>query len=286
MKPKPHGAIGSGRAGRPGGKIFRIGWICLVFMLYPATRSGAVETPFFRGERLVFELRWGIIPAGEAVLEVIPDETGGDPEGFRFVLTARTTPFIDRFYKVRNRMESHVDPDITRSLFFDKHQQEGRTHKVAQVRFDWQRNEACYFSQERCKRVIPIQPGTFDPLSAFYYVRSLSLDRQAAMARPVTDGKKCVMGRARVVRREVVTVPLGTFDTYLLAPELEHVGGVFKKSEGAELFIWVTADHRKIPVKLQSRVIIGSFVGELSAANGPIPAKWENGRNPSIHGAS
>jgi len=230
----------------------------------------------------MFNLKWGIIPAGEAILEVLPDVSDDPSQAFRFLMTARTTPFIDRFYKVRNRLESHTDPEITRSYFFNNDQNEGRTQKKSQVHFNWERMEACYFSEDRCKRIIPILPGAFDPLSAFYYIRTLELGPDASMERPVTDGKKCVIGRAGVIRRETITVPLGTFDTYLLKPELEHVGGVFKKSKGAELYIWVTADYRRIPVKLQSRVVIGSFVGELTAANGPIPAMMATGvaRNP------
>ena len=243
----------------------------IVSWLYlPNSEAEVSRTPFFKGERLFFHLRWGVISAGEATLEVVSDPSAADTEHFRFVMTARTTPFIDRFYKVRNRMESVTDGKMTRSLFFDKNQNEGRSSKVAQVRFDWSRNESCYFSQERCKYTLLLPPGTFDPLSAFYYVRSLPLEDQFSIERPVTDGKKCILGRAKVLRREMVTVPMGTFDTYLLEPEIEQVGGVFKKSKGAKIYIWVTADERKIPVKLQSKVIIGSFVGELVSANGLI----------------
>jgi hypothetical protein len=46
-------------------------------------------------------------------------------------------------------------------------------------------------------------------------------------------------------------------------PSLEHVGGVFEKSKDAKVQIWVTADARRIPVKIKSKVAVGSFVGEL-----------------------
>jgi hypothetical protein len=54
----------------------------------------------------------------------------------------------------------------------------------------------------------------------------------------------------------------------LVEPDLKHVGGVFKKSKNAKLRIWVTADARRIPVKIESEVIVGSFVGELVSAEG------------------
>ena len=91
----------------------------------------------------------------------------------------------------------------------------------------------------------------------------MDLDIDTELERPVTDGKKCVMGHARVVKREKITVSAGTFDTFLLEPELKDVGDVVKKSKDAKIRIWVSADERRIPVKIQSKVAVGSFVGEL-----------------------
>jgi hypothetical protein len=58
-------------------------------------------------------------------------------------------------------------------------------------------------------------------------------------------------------------------------PNLEHIGGVFKKSKDAKLKIWVTADSRRIPVKIKSKVAVGSFVGELMSVENKM-AKTQN----------
>jgi hypothetical protein len=71
---------------------------------------------------------------------------------------------------------------------------------------------------------------------------------------------------ARVVRRETISVPGGVYDTFVIEPDLKHVGGVFEKKKDAKITIWVTADERRIPVKIASQVAIGSFVGELVSA--------------------
>ena len=76
------------------------------------------------------------------------------------------------------------------------------------------------------------------------------------------------MGKAVVIKRETIVVESGTYDTYLVEPDLKHIGGVFKKSKNAKLRIWVTADARKIPIKVESEVIVGSFVAELISAKG------------------
>ncbi|OPZ26774.1 MAG: hypothetical protein BWZ02_01890 [Lentisphaerae bacterium ADurb.BinA184] len=82
---------------------------------------------------------------------------------------------------------------------------------------------------------------------------------------PVTDGKRCALARARVLRRETVCTPAGEFDTLVVEPDLREVKGVFEKSPGARLHVWVTNDARHLPVKLASKVMIGHFTAELTA---------------------
>jgi hypothetical protein len=80
-----------------------------------------------------------------------------------------------------------------------------------------------------------------------------------------------------VVRRETIRVPAGTFDTLLIEPDLSHVGGVFEKSPDAKIQLWVSADPRRVPVKLKSKVVVGSFSGELVSITGTGPLPEENG---------
>jgi len=70
------------------------------------------------------------------------------------------------------------------------------------------------------------------------------------MSRPVSDGKRCVMGKARMVSRQKVMIGDKEFDTWLVEPELGQIGGMFEKSPNAKLQIWVTADKRKISVRV------------------------------------
>ncbi|MDY6955046.1 MAG: DUF3108 domain-containing protein, partial [Thermodesulfobacteriota bacterium] len=77
------------------------------------------------------------------------------------------------------------------------------------------------------------------------------------------DGKKCVIGKARVIKRERIMTDAGEFDTFLVEPDLKHVGGIFRKSKNAKFHLWVTADTRRLVVKAKSRVTVGHFVAEL-----------------------
>jgi hypothetical protein len=228
-------------------------------------------SPFSPGEKLTFLLRWGIIPAGEATLEVLPFTEIDGEQANHFVLTARTNDFVDVFYKVRQRIDAFADIDMTRSLRYREVHTVHKTRRDAEIRFNWKKMKAQYINFGKAEKPIRISPGAFDPLSVFYFSRLFDPGQRELLERPVTDGKKCVIGRATIVRREAIEVEDRTYDTYLVEPELKEVGGVFEKSRDAKIQVWVTADEQRIPVRIRSKVIIGSFTGDLISAE-PVPA--------------
>ena len=223
--------------------------------------------PFKPGEKLTFQVRWSFIPAGEAVLEILPIETIQGVTSYHFAMNAKTYPFVDLFYKVRDRIDAFTDTGMTHTILYKK-QKKGKRKKNVVVTFDWEKQITQYSNQGIKAKPVVIKPGSFDPLSIFYAFRLQDLKVGTKLKIPVTDGKKCVEGIATVIKREKITVADKTYDTFLVEPDLKHLGGVFEKSKKAKLEIWVTADTQKIPVKIKSKVIVGSFVAELISAQG------------------
>jgi hypothetical protein len=246
--------------------MIKTSFYCLFFFIllsFPLT-AGAVNSSFEPGEKLTFLLRWEFIPAGEATLSVEPITEIDGQQAFHFVMTARTNSFLDLIYKVRDRIDSYTDLEMTRSLHFSKNQREGGTKRKILVEFDWENNKAQYIRKGGDTPPVDLLPGSFDPLGIFYFIRFSDLNDLSSIERPVTDGKKCVIGIGNILRRETITVPAGTYETLLIEPNLRDVGGVFEKSDDSNILLWVTADNRHIPVKIQSKVSVGSFTGELT----------------------
>lgn len=264
-------------------RIVRIGRLltaAAAFWLLATAGPGAAEpldVPFVPGETLTFELRWGFIPAGSAVLRVLPIETLQGEPVYHFVMEARTNSFVDAFYKYRSRIDAYASLDMERTIRYRKVSTVYSTRKAITVTFDWNRMEARYLREKTEPGKTPkidrdyrteLLPGTFDPLSAFYFTRLMNFRENGSVERPVTDGKKCVIARASVIRKEKVTVDGKSCPTFLIEPELKHVEGVFEKSDDARVHIWVSADSHQIPVRLESKVVVGSFTGELIQARG------------------
>jgi hypothetical protein len=221
------------------------------------------------GERLVYQIRWMQIPAGEAVLETAAAGRFDGRPARHFIMTVRTNDFVDTFYKVRSRIESWTDAELTRSLRYRKQQREGNHRpRDERVDFNWSNRSVIHSNRNRTRAPLFVPPSTLDPLAALYFTREAPLRTGDEITRPVTDGKKIVTGRARVVGRERIQVPAGVFDTVMIEPDLRDVGGVFEKSPEARIQLWLSDDERRIPVRVHSKVVVGYFVGELTAMQG------------------
>lgn len=246
---------------KPGIFLFVIIFTGLFFS--PSFSASRTDHPFFPGETLTYEIKWSGIPVGQGTLSVLPLQENNDYDGHFFELRVKSNSFLDTFYKVRDKISSHTALDLSRSYSYHKKQGGSRNKRDVVVAFDWKNKQAAYSNFGRERSPVDILPGTLDPLSVLYFARLQDFDEIQEINVPVSDGKKCIIGKARIVKREIITVRSQEFDTYLLEPEIEEIGGVFDKSRDAKIRVWLTADSRKVPVKVESKVAIGSFTAEL-----------------------
>jgi hypothetical protein len=240
-------------------------------LLIPGDGEAVTRTepaiPFQAGEKLTYQLRWAFVPVGVAVLEVHPVETINGVDVLHFSLTARTGGLPKMFFRLRERIDSYVDVGMTRSLFYRKDKQE-KTVRTTRIDFDWENNTVQYSKDGEKEPAISLLPGAFDPLSVFYFTRSLEMKPGTSLHRPVTDGKKIVVGSARVLRREKIRAYGRTFDTFLIEPELKNIDGLIEEGRDAPVRIWMTADAHRIPIRIESRLPFGKVSGELISVEG------------------
>jgi hypothetical protein len=134
---------------------------------------------------------------------------------------------------------------------------EGKHRRDKEVVFDREGGKALYINHLKPeKKEFDVPEEIFDPLSAFYRVRNMELEVGRSVYVPVFDSKKVWNVEVKVLGRERVKVPAGTFDTIKIKPVMESEGIFARKGE---IYIWVTDDERKVPVKLNSEVAVGSI---------------------------
>ena len=236
--------------------------IC-IFSSYSACAAGVSKhDEFCPGEKITFEVRWAFVKAGEATLEVLPNEIMDGSTAYHFLYTAKTTKFVDTFYRIRDRIESYTDTDLTRSLLYKK-RHESKRIKENTVIFDWDKKEAQSVSKGEVLNSIQLDENNLDPLSVFYAFRVGKPDKNNEITINLTDGKRSIRSTAKMLKKKKITVNGTKYNTILVEPVIEGVSGVFEKSKNAKIKIWVTDDKRRIPVRIKSKVTVGSFVADL-----------------------
>lgn len=250
--------------------------IFIVSDIFSSVAASEMNHPFQPGEKMHFVLKYGAIPAGEATLEVHEMVEVQGVEAYHFVMTARSNSFIDIFFKVRDRIDSFADASMNHSLYYKKDQKEGKTRRNIKVDFDWKENKSSYVNFDTEPKIISQIPGTFDPLAIFYYSRLLDFQKVVEFEHPVTDGEKNMMAILRVIGKEIITVPAGTYETFVLEPDLQKVEGVFSKKQRTKTKLWVTNDGRRLLVQMKSKAMVGSFVAELVTVEESNSVKMSN----------
>jgi len=220
--------------------------------------------PFNAGEYLHFEVNYGFMLAGYATIEVHENNNFNGRDTFIFKTTAKSRSAFDWIYKVRDWTRSYFDKEKVHTLRFEKELREGSYEVDIGIDYDQINHKATYFRERKGKKnssaVIDIPENVMDPLSALFFVRTMSLNIGDEILIPATDNKKVYNIKVIVHKIETVKVPAGKFKCYVVEPIMAD-GGVFKKD--GKVKVWLTADSNKMPVKMETKVYIGSIVAEL-----------------------
>jgi hypothetical protein len=225
-----------------------------------------VVPPFGVGERLVFQIKYGFVSAGTAIMSIPELVSERGYLCYHIVSVAESSPWFAAFFEVRDSVESLLDVRHLVSRRFEKRVREGdfRSHDV--VIFDHERHVAVY--PEKKGRAIPMPLDAQDILSSLYYVRMMDLEVGRSVYIENHADRKNYPLEIKVLKRERVEVPAGEFDCLVVEP-IMRASGIFR-SEG-RLTVWLTDDEYKIPVLMKSKVVIGSvsaMLAELGRAPG------------------
>jgi len=230
--------------------------------LGPDGRPGV--PPFGVGERMVFDVKYGFVTAGRAVMSIPELESVSGHPCYHIVSIAESAPWFSAFFRVRDVVESHLD---VRDLFtrrFEKSLSEGdfRAHDL--VHFDQERHIAVY--PERDGRVVPLSLDAQDILTSLYYVRMMELEVGEPVFIDNHADRKNYPLRIDVLERERIEVSAGRFDCIVVEPVM-RVAGLFRHK--GSLRVWLTDDEYHVPVLMRSKVVIGSITAELSSYTPP-----------------
>lgn len=219
------------------------------------------EKPFQVGERLDFKVYLGFILGGDAHMSIKEiEEVDGRP-CYKIVSEARSTPTVDLFYKVRDRIISWRDVNGNFSRRYDKHLREGHWKDDKIVEYQPEKGITLLYKGSNTEAdTMPLTGLVQDVLSAFYYVRTKDLEVGKSVWIDVHDIEKRYDLEVKILRKERVDVPAGEFECFVLEPLLMS-SGIFRR-EG-DMQIWLSDDEHKLPVMMRSKLYFGSVWAKL-----------------------
>lgn len=209
--------------------------------------------PFASGERMQYLARIGPTHVGRGSMEIVgvEDIRGRPAVHTRFMLRGGWL-----WIRANYLLESWVDRATFSSLKFsqDSDDDPSERDRIYEI-----------FPDRRTYRVNngPEQPSVEDPLdegALLYYVRTMDLEvgETFTLNRYFRPDRNPVI--VKVLRRETIKVPAGTYQTIVIQPIIKS-RGIF--SEGGQAQIWLSDDPNRVMVQMRVRLKVANISLQL-----------------------
>lgn len=225
---------------------------------------------FDTGEKLTYRVHYGMVTAGIAKLEIKDEPVMvNGRKCFHAVGTGTSSRTFSAFYRVADRYESFIDMQTLSSVKFKRKISEGNFRQYTEVDFNQDSHKAVERKngQEHTTEY-DVPPYIQDVMSAFYFARTQDYTDarpgdlyhfQNFIDRKVFDLDVLFIGR------ETIEVEGKTYSTVKLKPLVQE-GGLFQH-EG-DMFLWISDDANRIPVRVESAIVVGAITVDLKKAEG------------------
>lgn len=239
-------------------------FLAFCFLSVAQTKPEFTLGAFQPGEKLKYKIRYGFVTAAEATLEVAEGKKElNNKKVFHFIASGKTTSSFDILMKVRNRYDSYVDQTELLPYQFTENIREGNYRRDSYANFDWESKRVI-----ASKGTYKVPENTFDIISIFYFARcidlkNVSVGQTLKMKYFLDDGVYPL--NIEYVGKEKIKTATGTYECIKFSPSLQP-GRVFRKD--SKMYIWITNDTNRIPVKVEVEILIGSLVLELESYQG------------------
>ncbi len=239
------------------------------------------QKAFTTGEKLTFDINYGFITAGSAVMSVAPNlvTINGRP-CYDISFTVNSSSGFSSVYEVKDYYKCYMDVDGLFPWKFEQHIREGNYQRDFEAIFDQDNHSAKTYTgasdPKKFEGEFTIPEYVHDAISAFYFSRTM--DYSKSNVGDIVHLQNFYKDQTfpldvKYLGKEDIEVSAGEFRCIKIQPSVKE-GGLFK-SEG-DITVWLTDDERRLPVKVQSKIIIGSVDSDLTeykGLSGPLNAK-------------
>ncbi|MBR6639137.1 MAG: DUF3108 domain-containing protein [Muribaculaceae bacterium] len=237
----------------------------LVLVLTSLNWISAISLP---DEDLKYKVtyKWGLIntQAGRATLSL---RNNGNK--YKATLIARTEPWADRIFSVRDTLYGDMTRDFTPTKYVKIAHEDGKyiREQIDYIitgnnitgncsRYRIKKGDTDYSTETR---TITATGTTVDMISVFYHLRTLdfpSMKKGETLTLNIFSGKKKELLSIKYEGNKIVKIDDNKYETYHVSFKFASEDGK-KSSDGIDT--WISADNRRIPIKLEGCLPIGKI---------------------------
>jgi hypothetical protein len=239
-------------------------------------RPDLLQTIFSGDETMHFAVSWtGGIRIGDLDLELKPDGKGGR------AIHARVSDFgaFRMFYPVDDVFVTYVGGNRMLPYRYEVLQREGWRGKETRrlTSYDQAGRKVKYRKNDGAEEAFPVAGPVYNEFSSFYITRSMELIPGRPFMVPTFADRKRNEVKVLVRGREELDTPYGRVGTIVVMPIMKFKG-LYDKD--GDTVIWLTDDECRVPVRINSKIAIGSLTATLDGYSNSACERYRLQRPP------
>jgi Protein of unknown function (DUF3108) len=212
--------------------------------------------PFHDGEELVYQASWIGIPAASGRVTMHPD--AAHPALLYGEIWISTNRLTDKLYRMRDYLREDFTDSLKPQRLYIR-QQEARRRDTYNVDFDHHDHLVTLVKHgprgTEKREFLSNNPS--GPISGSLMALTQPLKVGDSFCFDAFSGTTRYVFRLDVVRREHIITPLGEFDAFRIVPSVEYLSDGKISDKVYDTAVWVSADARRLPLRVESAVFIG-----------------------------
>ena len=240
-----------------------------------AVLSPAKDIVYSGQEKLHFSISWsGGIKIGDLWLSL--EESG--TESLLIEVVVRDYGLFRFFYPVDDRFVTTLDKKTLLPLRYEVDQVEGhgKHHTRRLTIYDQHHFVALYQKNDGPRQRQSMGGPAHNEFSSFYWTRILQFSGKSEPIVPTfVDGKRHLVRVALEGKSTMNNTIFGDVSVLGVQPKM-HFKGLYDK-DGATTF-WLTDDDCRVPMRIRSKILIGSLVADLVEYSNPACTQWRDWR--------
>lgn len=225
-------------------------------------------------EKLVYDVSWtGGVKIGELDLEV--NALPGVEEGYEIKATVTTqNGALHWVYPIEDVHVTRVKGPDRLPYYYEIWQKEGYNYSAHRIiEYHQQSGYIRYMRNDRLEREYYVKGKTNNEFSAFFNSRLMPFVIGGQFMVPTFADKRRVKVVVNVIaEKKFEQTVIGPVTAVAIMPVMTFKGLYDKQGDTV---IWYTNDECRVPVQVNSKIIIGSLTAKLTAYNNPACTLYE-----------